>query len=88
MVLISNLENKIGCRSEAAKCIRQQIKQINDVFLFCQVNSAVALKVGNRYNEVIMDLINYLSAEEWQTAEAGNLDGTKIINQLITICDY
>jgi len=22
-----------------------------------------------------MDLINYLSAEEWQTAEAGNLDG-------------
>ena len=32
-----------------------------------------------------MDLMNYLSAEEWQIAEAGNLDGTQIVNQFIAI---
>ena len=26
-----------------------------------------------------MDLINYLSAEEWQTAEGGNLEGTEMV---------
>ena len=72
----------------AAKCINQQIKQIYDVLLLYQVNSAVALKVGNRNNEVIMELINYLSAEQWQKAEARNLDGTQIIDRFITICDY
>jgi len=35
-----------------------------------------------------MDLINYLSVEEWQTAEAGNLDGTQINDELIIICNY
>lgn len=27
----------------------------------------------------IMDLINYLSAEEWQIAEGGNLEGTEMV---------
>lgn len=52
---------------------------MNDL-LFASTRSTVALIVGDRNREVIMDLINYLSAEEWQTAEAGNLDGTQIID--------
>lgn len=30
----------------------------------------------------IMDLINYLSAEEWQIAEGGNLEGTEMVVSL------
>ena len=56
-------------------------KQVNDL-LFVSSRLTVAL---NGWQQVIMDLINYLSAEEWQTANAGNLDGTQIIDQLLII---
>jgi len=35
-----------------------------------------------------MDLLDYLSEEEWQAVEAGNLDGTQIIDKLIVIFEY